>query len=828
MDFGAHLAQAIPASTAALETEHAAMAGELPSRPAPTGLPVVAPPPMPAPIEPPATPSLPAVAPAADAGHADDLSRQGGAAINEAAAGAQVALPPTTAMIHPVGTPPPLAALEVAPVATSAGPLPPPFLVGTRTEREALNASMNAEVRESTSRALTPALAASATHRLQVAATKTGAEQSLATAEAESVAQQHSTAGRADAEVRDLHGKWQREKADVISSHEGQIQSEAGQARAEAARTMNEAQTKAHAEAAKEQTTGAQRAAEPGLWDRITSAGRGVVAGVGQLAAGALSIVRGILDEARKRVVGLLTRLGQAIRERVNAAVRTLRDGVRRVSAAMSDAIRRGREVVGKIAAALVAAAQRIWQAARQRLTLLWTRLTTMVGRALAAASAIAKRIANALGKVKQIVKLLGNKFLGFMAEAVKNPEEKVGRPLLAIAAPLAPAVPGKAEAIGEEKAKGGPGVAQTAVPVQRVAPAPPAPGETFWQGAKRHMKAAGETFMEHWAMNLLKLVLSILAFPITICMELPALMHELVGIFKPEPGGGDRLDHLLGVLRQVVNIAGLLVAGVGVWAFLIGLAFPPSEPFLGAGYYAISMGVLAADVVVAAAQMLNAYAGASNAKTPEQREMYLGMFSASLIGAGITAVMVALGAVATRLAKIFRGVKPEAASAPKPAAGEGAPPVSESKPPVGKGEPAKPVEPVEPPKTEPAPKPAVRDPHTAPLEGATNHEKFGVAREIILEQPPAKRLDATRTLFDRLRRESGGTWGAKESPSADGGAHWTGEGAPWIFAVDAAGNVFQGKIGPGTFVFGPGGIGINYSSLKPLGAAAPVVPAGR
>jgi hypothetical protein len=682
-DFAAHLARAAPASGTALQTEQAALADQLPSRRAPTGLPIGEAPPVPAPTEPAVPPPLPAPRPDADANQADDLGRQGGAAVSEAAAGAQVAVPPTVSMIHPTETPPVLPALDVRPA--PAVPGPPAVIAAAGAERTALNASLNTEVHEMTSRALAPALAASAAHRTEVATAKAGAQQSITAAEADSTSQQRAAAAAADAEVGELHAGWQREKAGVISSHHGQIQSEAGQTRADADRTMNEAQTQAQAQAA-QQGTSAQRDAEPGLWDRITSAGSRVVGAVGNLAAGALSLVRGIFEAAKRRVLGMIARLGQVIRERVDAAVRALREGVRRVGTAISGAIRRGREVVGRLAGALAAAAHRIWQAARQRLTQLWGRLTAAVGRAFAAAARIAKRIADALGTVKQIVKLLGNKLLGFMAEAVKNPEEKVGKPLVAIASPFAASVPGKAEEIGKEKAKGGPDALAT--PVQRQA-APGPPGETFWQGVKRHAKAAGNAFLEHWVMNLLKVVASILLFPIAACMELPALMRELVGVFKPEPGGGDRLDHLLGVLRQVVNIAGLIVAGVGVWALLIGLVFPPAEPFLGAGYYAISAGVLAADLIVGAAQMTNAYFGAAHATSVPQREMYLGMFSTSLIGAAITIVMVLLGAAAARLAKVFRGFRAGTAAAAgeavKPAVGKGKP-IGE--PAVGKGEP--------------------------------------------------------------------------------------------------------------------------------------------
>ncbi len=674
-DFPAQLAQAAPSTAAALATEQAAVAAQLPSRPAPTGLPVGDAPPLPAPAEPAAPSPLPAPGPDADAEQTDELGRYGGSAVGEAAMGAQVTLPSTADLIHPAGTPPVLPTLDVP--AAPAVAQPPASSRAAGAERSALNASMNTEVHALTSQALAPALAASTTHQSEVAAARSGAEESVAAAEADSTGRQRDAAALADAEVRDLHAGWLQDKATVLTSSQSHIQSEAGQTRSEANRTMDEARTKAEAETAKQQGDTAQPDPGPGLWDRVKAAGSRAVSAVGHVAAGAVSLVSGIFQAAKQRVASLVTRLGQAIRERVDAAVRALTEGVRRVSTAISGAIRRGREVVSGLAAALATTALGIWQAAGRLLGQLWSRLTAVVGRALAAMAAVARRIGDALGKVRQILKLLDNKLLSFMAETVGNPEEKVGRPIVALAAPGAARVPAKAEGVGLDMAQGGPAAAQASVPVQRDVPPGPA-GETFWGGVKRHAKAAGNAFLEHWAMNLLKIVVGILAFPVTACRELPALWHELVGIFQPEPGGGDRLDHLLGVLRQVVNIAGVLVAGVGVWALLFGLAFPAAEPFLGGGYLAISMGVLAADAIVATAQLTKSYVSASRASSPEERELYLGTFSGSLIGAAITAVMVAIGAAATWLAKVFRGVRPQ------PAGDAGV----VAKPKVGKGEP--------------------------------------------------------------------------------------------------------------------------------------------
>ncbi|MFD0200473.1 MULTISPECIES: hypothetical protein [Saccharothrix] len=118
----------------------------------------------------------------------------------------------------------------------------------------------------------------------------------------------------------------------------------------------------------------------------------------------------------------------------------------------------------------------------------------------------------------------------------------------------------------------------------------------------------------------------------------------------------------------------------------------------------------------------------------------------------------------------------------------------------------------------EPVPRPRL-DPHTAPIAGENNNARFEAVRRMILELPPAERAAATRVLFARLIEMSGNTWNFRVTPTKGGGVHFTGEGAPFIFSVDAAGNVFQGKIGPGTLTIHPDGqVTVNYDvGLRPI-----------
>jgi len=122
----------------------------------------------------------------------------------------------------------------------------------------------------------------------------------------------------------------------------------------------------------------------------------------------------------------------------------------------------------------------------------------------------------------------------------------------------------------------------------------------------------------------------------------------------------------------------------------------------------------------------------------------------------------------------------------------------------------------------EPAPRPRV-DPHTVAIAGTDNNARFEAARQIILDLPPAERAEATQILFRRLTQMSGNSWNYRTTPTVGGGVHFTGEGAPFIFAIDGAGNVFQGKIGPGTLsIARDGSVTVDYSKLRPFNPAPP------
>jgi len=113
-------------------------------------------------------------------------------------------------------------------------------------------------------------------------------------------------------------------------------------------------------------------------------------------------------------------------------------------------------------------------------------------------------------------------------------------------------------------------------------------------------------------------------------------------------------------------------------------------------------------------------------------------------------------------------------------------------------------------------------DPEKVPIDGEGNRAKFDSVKQLINRCPAARRAEVAKILFKRMTAETGGTWNAVEHAGADGGTYWTGEGAPFIYAIDPTGNAFQGRIGPDTFIFGPDGMKVNYSSSTLTPQAVP------
>jgi hypothetical protein len=187
----------------------------------------------------------------------------------------------------------------------------------------------------------------------------------------------------------------------------------------------------------------------------------------------------------------------------------------------------------------------------------------------------------------------------------------------------------------------------------------PPAPGEGFWSGVWRHLKASGNHFLQNWKTTLISLIYSLLLFYPVLLQEGPKLWNECKQtIFGG--GGVDRFDHVLGVLRHLVNIVAGLVATTGIWALIIGAFTGLGEVIVAGAYEAVSLAVIGADVALGFAEMGKAwYSATRDGISAQTRETYLSMFGGSVISTAITIVLVILGAVASRLAKAFKTRRP-------------------------------------------------------------------------------------------------------------------------------------------------------------------------
>ena len=309
---------------------------------------------------------------------------------------------------------------------------------------------------------------------------------------------------------------------------------------------------------------------------RLRRRPRGVECGLQRLGRG-----RRDRQLRREKVNGLLGGLLKTVKERVTAALRAVAEGAGRIGRAMADTVRRARDLVTRLAKAARDLAVQVWKAAADRLTRLWHTLKSAAAAAIRAAGALVKKVAGALALVKEILKLFGNKLLGFIMDAVQDPQGKLVAPIVEKARPLVGGVPGKADQLAQQSAAqagastAGP-TAQRAV-VQRDAVAAPIapPGETFWSGVWRHLKAAGDNFLANWAEILGKVVLDVLLWVPMIVQEGPALWNEVKSIFTGG-GGVDRLDHVLAALRHLVSIVGGTLATIGVWGLIIALCGGP------------------------------------------------------------------------------------------------------------------------------------------------------------------------------------------------------------------------------------------------------------
>jgi len=410
--------------------------------------------------------------------------------------------------------------------------------------------------------------------------------------------------------------------------------------------------------------------------------------------------VHSLIEAARSAIVGMIQAFGDFVKGLVTVALAAFPNAAAKARAWIDDRVKSATDAVNRAAKALEKAVDAILDRIAQTIDKALDVLQAALNKAIDVLENVALlpfKIASALETFWEIMKLLKSGFLERLFELAKDPK-KVAQLIVAKVEPLAGQVPPKADQLAVQKGQEGgtpePAASsgrRTTVQRQSAAPEksfgdkaaelileggikqdPPkipasAPGEGFWSGVWRHMKAAGNHFLENWVTTLINLVYSLLLFYPVLLNEGPKLWEECKGVIYGG-GGVDRFDHVLGVLRQLVNIIAGLVATTGIWAFIIALLFPPAEIVVVPAYLAISAGVIAADIVVGLAEMGKAwYSATRDGISTKTRETYLSMFSSSAISTAIVIILVIIGAIASRLAKAFKAWRAGAGEAGEP-----------------------------------------------------------------------------------------------------------------------------------------------------------------
>ena len=658
--FGPQLDAVATAGVPALEAHRTAAEQQLATQAAPTGLPS-------GPVAPPATAtgqSSPVEGVALPAGSTDPAvagtwSAAGASAVAGQAATTDVVPPDAAASIRPTVTAPTLPRTALEPTGGLTAPGGAPVTGGQAGAL--LDSTMSADVQAQVTTLLAPAVGVSAAHSAAVATIAASSQAQVDAATEQTTANQRTAITAADGEVQEARAGWLAEKTALVVGHQGEIATESSRVRTEAVSTLSKAnaEAKAHTDQAESSATSGAAQESGGWWDRVKRAGRSAAGAVAGVASSVVAAVRSIIDAAKQKVLGALTQLAATIRITVSAAVSALRAGVNRVAGAITAVIRRAQDLVTRLASALISLAQRVWRAAAERLAALWRALKAAAQAALVAARSVINTIKQAAGAIAEILKLLGNKVLSTLAEAMRDPQGKVVAPILAMAAPVAAQVPAGVEETGKAHIDAGVPTSEAPVvqrePTAAVEAAPV--GEGFFAGVWRHIKATGNNFTANWASVLGKIVLGILLWFPMLAEELPKLWEECKGFVTGGTGGLDRIDYFLGILRSLVNMVAGTLATAGVYGMLFAWAGTPiAEAATVAAYEALSMQVLAADVALAVAEMAKAwYSSTRPGIATALRERYLGTFTGGLISTVIAGAMFILGAIASRLAKAFK-----------------------------------------------------------------------------------------------------------------------------------------------------------------------------
>jgi hypothetical protein len=705
--FASQLAAAHASGTSALDT--ARQTAEIAPTPVPTGLDPGAPP---APPAPPSVPDVlaPAVAgPAVQGGgttgdvtleaagatdprHADGWAMAGAAALDGTApATAAPTAPPLVGALRPPAGLGELPQLSVP--ATPALPAPGAVPTATGEVAAALDANMGAALHAKVGGILGRAGAAGSAPVGEIAAARAAADAGRVGIAAATAAAQNDAAQAGDQEIARLRADWGAQRGAIVAEHKSAMAAESARTRDEATRTISEANSRAKAtadEAERTQAGGGQ--ASSGWWGKIKAAGSAVAGAARGIASSVVSAVSSLIASARQRVVGMITQFAGAVRRRVQAAGQAISALGRRVWSAMTSAVHTAQAAVARLAARAADLGKKLWESVKSRLAAAWNALKAAALAAYTAMKDVVGTIASALGKLQQIIKILKSGLLAKLFDAVKDPK-KLAQPVVDKAAPLVGQVPARAHQMAEEEgAKAGTPPSATAVQrltVQRAGPVhktvgdqagellldghihqpdpdiPAAPaGEGFWSGVGRHLTATGNHFLANWETTLINVVWQLLTFYPVLLQEGPKLWEECKGVIYGG-GGIDRFDHVLGVLRHLVNIVAGLVATTGIWALIIGAFSGPGEVIVVGAYEGISQGVLYADIGLMLVEVGKAWYSATRADVASgAREHYLSSVCGSIIAGTVMLVLYVLGAIASRLGRAFKGRRAAAAEA--------------------------------------------------------------------------------------------------------------------------------------------------------------------
>ncbi|HVQ16673.1 MAG TPA: hypothetical protein VMS40_23885, partial [Vicinamibacterales bacterium] len=189
-----------------------------------------------------------------------------------------------------------------------------------------------------------------------------------------------------------------------------------------------------------------------------------------------------------------------------------------------------------------------------------------------------------------------------------------------------------------------------------------------------RHLGAAGHHFLQNWMTTLRNIVYALLTFYPVLLQEGPKLWEEckaVVGAGDAKNDPLDTFDHVLGVLRHLMNIVAGLVATSCLWALIIGAFTGPGEAVVYGACESIGLGVLIADAALTVIELSKAaYSATRPGISARAREAYLSRFAGGSISVAIMIVLVAIAFFAKSLAEKF---KPKAATGVADAAEESA-----------------------------------------------------------------------------------------------------------------------------------------------------------